>query len=116
MIESHMTSETRVTSLPKDKAAAARIAARARMFWNRSSRLGYVFVTSGSKMDANYENLTHMREIDSALKRIAVQTETLRHERTVERTRRTWMLRTRAPYTLSTSRSRRSDFTGLLYS
>lgn len=51
----HMASETRVTSLPRDKAAAAETAARVQMFLSWPSRLGYVFATSGYKIDAKME-------------------------------------------------------------
>lgn len=52
MIESSMASDTRIASLPRDEAAAAKTAARVEWFEKWPSTLGYVFATSGFKIDA----------------------------------------------------------------
>lgn len=52
MIEFSMASETRIASLSRDEAAAAKTAARVDWLENWPSSLGYVFATSGFKIDA----------------------------------------------------------------
>lgn len=55
MIAGHMASESRISSLPKDEAAAAETAASVQMFLDWTSRLGNVFASSGYKIDAKRE-------------------------------------------------------------